>query len=610
MAIFVVMMTWGCSPPNRSLEGEPCKDGKCVGTDVCYTKTNTCVHADSPCNPDPCDHGVCSADGNCTCSDGWSGDACDVPADPCTGINCGDHGTCSDGTCVCHDNYTGEFCENPPVDPCDTDPCADEHRVCVADNGSASCGDCLAGYHEEASDCVEDVTCGLNTCSGHGTCDDSSGSPVCDCDEEYAGDHCEACNTGYHAVGDDCVEDEVCQPDSCSGHGTCSTPSGVIECACDAGYAGDICNECAPGYHLEGQNCVEDEVCQPDSCSGHGTCSTPSGVIECACDAGYAGDICNECAAGYHLEGQECVADDCEIDDNCSNDLFCDGAETCGPEHTCQVGTDPCPGEMCREDDDQCVECLADGNCDNGDFCDGAETCDGNGDCQSGSDPCPGEMCSEADNQCVECLADGDCDDNLACTGTETCVGGTCEPGTPETCSGHGDCQEPDASCDCDTGWSGDYCDVEIPLITASLMNEVSFLSLSNGLNFVYHFGLTATEDLQTNRHEITFDFRDQADQPAGSITVDDVMYYRGRNELLTGPNPPPEVTVSWDNTQLTVDFIAPEPLQNEVLQDYFLGIIVSGVSVGDTLTTELVNVRLEDETDVPISGVPFTLPE
>lgn len=119
---------------------------------------------------------------------------------------------------------------------------------------------------------------------------------------------------------------------------------------------------------------------------------------------------------------------ECTIDANCDDGIFCNGAETCIAE-SCQAGNDPCPGQLCDEANDACVDCLIDGNCDDGLFCNGAETCVA-GSCQAGNDPCPGQSCDEANDACVDCLVDGDCDDGLFCTGVETCVAGACVAGT------------------------------------------------------------------------------------------------------------------------------------------------------------------------------------
>lgn len=74
--------------------------------------------------------------------------------------------------------------------------------------------------------------------------------------------------------------------------------------------------------------------------------------------------------------------------------------------------------------------CAVDLDCDDGQFCNGAETCDGNSSCQPGVDPCPGDLCNEVLDECGSCSADGDCDDGNACT-TDTCNAGTCESACP-----------------------------------------------------------------------------------------------------------------------------------------------------------------------------------
>ena len=44
--------------------------------------------------------------------------------------------------------------------------------------------------------------------------------------------------------------------------------------------------------------------------------------------------------------------------------------------------------------------CLLDGACDDGVFCNGPETCNAHGECQAGSNPCPGQLCSEGNDEC------------------------------------------------------------------------------------------------------------------------------------------------------------------------------------------------------------------
>jgi hypothetical protein len=201
----------------------------------------------------------------------------------------------------------------------------------------------------------------------------------------------------------------------------------------------------------------------------------------------------------------------CEINEDCDDGLFCNGAETCD-SGTCQAGSDPCPGQLCDESGDVCVDCLVDGDCDDGGYCNGAETCvssvcqpgvsvdcddgiacttdscnegtdtcdntpnDGLCDdslfcngaescdtglgCQTGSDPCPGQYCDETGDTCYECEDNADCDDGLFCNGAETCVSRTCQAGSDpcpgQLCDETGDvCVDCLGDGDCD---DGEYC--------------------------------------------------------------------------------------------------------------------------------------------------------
>jgi len=80
-------------------------------------------------------------------------------------------------------------------------------------------------------------TCADDTCHGHGACDDTSGRAVCTCDEGYTGQACDAC-TETHQDND---VNGTCEPTcatagwDCSGHGACADTTGTPLCACDEG---------------------------------------------------------------------------------------------------------------------------------------------------------------------------------------------------------------------------------------------------------------------------------------------------------------------------------------------------------------------------------------
>ncbi|MBU1017577.1 PKD domain-containing protein, partial [Patescibacteria group bacterium] len=273
--------------------------------------------------------------------------------------SCTDEGPYGDPTCT-------DGVDNDCDDATDAD---DTDCWCTSDN------DCDSGQLCRLIDgvCVDDL-CDPNPCNGRGTCDDATGQAVCTCETGYTGNTCNTCDTGYHPVGNDCVVDEVCQANSCSGHGTCSTPSGVIECSCDTGYTGVACSSCDTGYHEEGGDCVADEVCQPDSCNFHGTCSTPSGVIECSCNPEYQGSICDECAAGYHWEGNDCVLDQNCQPNTCNGHGQCDDVTgvpvcTCDTGYTgvacssCDTGYHPVGNDCVVDEVCQANSCSGHGTC-------------------------------------------------------------------------------------------------------------------------------------------------------------------------------------------------------------------------------------------------------
>lgn len=154
----------------------------------------------------------------------------------------------------------------------------------------------------------EDLDCGF------GTCDDSSGQAVCDCnsgfvtdefgvcvdDNECLGDSmCGAesncvntvgsffcsCGDGYVPSGASCVDIDECSPNPCASGASCDNTPGGFECLCPGGKYGD------------GLFCKDTNACAGNPCGANGDCvNTPSGFA-CLCDEGYSGSSCdNACA--------------------------------------------------------------------------------------------------------------------------------------------------------------------------------------------------------------------------------------------------------------------------------------------------------------------------
>lgn len=96
----------------------------------------------------------------------------------------------------------------------------------------------------------------------------------------------------------------------------------------------------------------------------------------------------------------------CQVDADCDNGLFCDGAETC-LSGACIDGTPAfvddsvaCTDDSCDEGTDSIVNTPNDTNCNDGLFCNGSETCDAVLDCQDQPDPCTFQ-CNEDIDACV-----------------------------------------------------------------------------------------------------------------------------------------------------------------------------------------------------------------
>ena len=135
-----------------------------------------------------------------------------------------------------------------------------------------------------------DDPCASDSCSGHGTCEAVDGLASCTCDERFVGADCSECAEGWRQVGADCVgDDDPCAPDPCE---TAGCASG---CECDPETGEAVC------------------TCEPDPCASspcaHGTCSCnrPTGGARCACDEGWAGELCDECDEDYVEDGDLCV---------------------------------------------------------------------------------------------------------------------------------------------------------------------------------------------------------------------------------------------------------------------------------------------------------------
>lgn len=488
-----------------------------------------CVEDDDSCLVlNPCgDHGTCRyVDGvkSCECDALYTGATCsacvsgyqdengdgecqpDCDTAALQGMNCGDNGDCGVNVfsglaeCECDRGYAGADCAgcasgfhwDYTLDVClENDQCVQDgvnssdcsgNGTCVDNSGvvvcecnvgwtGTACDVCAAGYHPSGSSCVINTTCtqdGANSadCNGNGSCDDSSGAPVCICENGWTGTNCDACATDYHLFSGNCVLNEQCVATSCSGNGSCQIVDGLVDCDCTAGYTGTYCDLCATGFHLDvvSGNCVTNEACVDTSvpsadCNSNGTCNDTTGLVICECNAGWTGITCEVCASGYHFNGSSCVADSvCNQDGadsaDCSGNGSCDDSSGV-PVCTCETGWMGTSCDTCATDyhlfSGDCVlneQCLA-------------TSCSGNGSCLivDGLVDC---NCASGytGTYCDQCAV-GFHIDFLSgnCVANEVCVD-TSDPSAD--CSSHGACNDTTGlvSCECDAGFAGDDCSV------------------------------------------------------------------------------------------------------------------------------------------------------
>jgi MYXO-CTERM domain-containing protein len=205
---------------------------------------------------------------------------------------------------------------------------------------------------------------------------------------------CEPCDDGVFCNGA-----ETCKVAACAPGPACAD-------ICDEDL--DKCFECD-----DGGDCNDDNVCTSDACL-NGFCENTNNAA--ACDDGLFCTATDVCSAGICTGS----GDSCPGAENCSEGL--DDCVDCLAPADCD-DANPCTDELCTAG--ACSHVGNTASCDDGLFCTVVDTCAA-GVCAGSGNACPGEICDEAGNVCLECDDAGDCDDGQECT-TDACVSGACQ---------------------------------------------------------------------------------------------------------------------------------------------------------------------------------------
>src|SRR5205085_2036315 len=371
------------------------------------------------------------------------------------------NGACSDGLfCDGTEVCTATGCASGPAPncndnvPCTTDVCDELHLSCVHTPSNASCSDgkfcdgvevcdltlgCKAG---PAPNCNDHVACTTDACSeATKACTHAPSNALCS-DGQFC-DGVETCSptTGCQpGTPPNCNDGVVCTADACDEtHDTCAhTPSNA---------------SCSDGQFCDGtETCSPSKGCQP------GTPPNCNDGVVCTVD------LCDEAH-------DRCT--NTENDSLCSDNMFCDGIESCNALTGCKEGTPPncadnvdCTQDFCDETTHSCGHLEHDERCSDGLFCNGAERCDDMFGCLFGVPPicsdnftCTTDTCSEDMDKCVHVGDTTACGDGVV----QTACGEECDPGDHEICDnfidddGDGkidcadeDCEQGVATCDVD----------------------------------------------------------------------------------------------------------------------------------------------------------------
>jgi hypothetical protein len=159
-------------------------------------------------------------------------------------------------------------------------------------------------------------TCEPCQCNGHATtCDPETGACI-DCKHHTTGENCETCEPGYtgdarRGTPQDCQLMSSNVPCDCHNHSPrgCDSVGRCLEC--EHFTEGYHCERCKPGHYGDATRGTPYD-CTKCPCPGASECYLDPATNEVVCKTcppGYAGNRCQECAPGYTQDGNERLGD-------------------------------------------------------------------------------------------------------------------------------------------------------------------------------------------------------------------------------------------------------------------------------------------------------------
>ena len=460
-----------------------CDDG--WGGSSCAQDLSWCTQQEIDCGNGDCIDGV-GADYHCQCHEGWQRDtgavtsACNTDKQDCNAVThepCLNGGTCIEGapgsstyTCVCtNTGFVGTLCEENVNDcACASAGTDTTYQLNGFVNG---CDDLVNDYTCQCKDGWEGKSCDANIndcgsstttqCDSMGTdttynnngfvngCKDdvsTVNSVVCHCKPGFTGSLCEINIDNCERMADNTPSNTVCSPIGTDY--TSSTIDGKTFLQGCYDLADGSGAECLCKVGFEGINCA----INTDDCVS-GICGDTEGIT---CTDGIDSYTCN-CPEGYENKDNE-TSGVCVDVNECADANFCNGRGNCnnfmgGFFCACDPSSG-FTGDRCEIDVDECASNSTD--CGNGDCenVEGSYKCI----CQTGwakaSASVINSKCTVDINECEawvshttgvaqNCVSDNRGNAGFEC---DNCI--------------HGACMNliGNASCSCDLGWHGSYC--------------------------------------------------------------------------------------------------------------------------------------------------------